>query len=213
MTAATLHARPLAPRGTAPGAGLHFFGTAALFVPTDLPDGSLPMVVLLHGATSHPEQALPYLRDQAEEAKFLLLAPKSRAITWDAIRTGFGPDVEALDTALTEVFERFGVDPARIAVAGFSDGASYALGLGLANGDLFSRVIAFSPGFVVPGPRHGRPPVFVSHGDADPVLPIERCSHRLVPALRATGYQVDFHEFSGGHEVRPDLATVAVSDL
>jgi predicted esterase len=41
---------------------------------------------------------------------------------------------------------------------GFSDGASYALSLGLANGDLFTHVLGFSPGFMRV-PRHvGRPP-------------------------------------------------------
>jgi poly(3-hydroxybutyrate) depolymerase len=42
------------------------------------------------------------------------------------------------------------VDPQRICVSGFSDGASYALSLGLANGDLFTHVAAFSPGFMRP---------------------------------------------------------------
>ena len=47
---------------------------------------------------------------------------------------------------------------------------SYALSLGLANGDLFTHVIAFSPGFITPAPPSGRPPIFVSHGTADQVL-------------------------------------------
>ncbi len=31
---------------------------------------------------------------------------------------------------------------------GFSDGASYALSLGVPNGDLFTHIVAFSPGFM-----------------------------------------------------------------
>ncbi len=61
-----------------------------------------------------------------------------------------------------------------MALAGFSDGASYALGLGLANGGLLPRIVALLAGFLPPGPRHGKPPVFVSHGVADDVLPIVR---------------------------------------
>jgi hypothetical protein len=56
------------------------------------------------------------------------------------------------------------VDPTRLAVGGFSDGTSYALSLGLTNGDLFSHVLAFSPGFAVPARRRGRPRLFLSHG-------------------------------------------------
>ncbi len=55
---------------------------------------------------------------------------------------------------------------------GFSDGASYALSIGLTNGDLFTHVVAFSPGFASPVTYTGKPPVFVSHGTHDEVLPI-----------------------------------------
>jgi hypothetical protein len=71
---------------------------------------------------------------------------------------------------------------------GLSDGASYALSLGLLNGDLFTHVIAFSPGFVAKGTRRGNPQVFVSHGLRDQVLPIDRCSRRIVRDLRGDDY-------------------------
>jgi phospholipase/carboxylesterase len=103
------------------------------------------------------------------------------------------------------VFARVAVDPARVAVGGFSDGATYALALGLANGDLFSRVAAFSPGFVIPAPTRGRPRFFVSHGTADPILPIDQCSRIIVPRLRSRGYDVTFREFEGRHEMPPDV--------
>ncbi len=73
--------------------------------------------------------------------------------------------------------------------------------LGLANGDLFRAVLAFSPGqIVVNEPWRGRPRIFVSHGTNDNVLPIDRTSHRIVPALRERGYDVTFREFEGRHE-------------
>ncbi|MGZ4788523.1 MAG: hypothetical protein ACXVZX_08375 [Terriglobales bacterium] len=42
------------------------------------------------------------------------------------------------------------MDPARIAIGGFSDGASYALTIGITNGRLFTHIVAFSPGFMQP---------------------------------------------------------------
>jgi predicted esterase len=146
------------------------------------------------------------LGSAAEEAGIAVLAPDSRAFTWDAIRSRFGPDVIFLDRALKRVFDIVSVDPTHIAIGGFSDGATYALSLGLINGDLFSRVVAFSPGFVVPGKQHGSPRVFISHGKADPVLPIDRCSRRIVPDLQRRGYEVAFREFSGKHEIPADIA-------
>jgi phospholipase/carboxylesterase len=135
-----------------------------------------------------------------------VLAPDSRDTTWDAIRRGFGRDVMFVDRALDRVFDTMAIDPARVAAGGFSDGATYALSLGLINGDLFRRVVAFSPGFVIEGAPAGKPRFFISHGTADPILPIEQCSRAIVPALRARGYEVTFREFNGGHEVPPDIA-------
>src|SRR5436190_993778 len=84
-----------------------------------------------------------------------------------AFGDGFGEDVAFLNRALESVFARLAVDPARVAIGGFSDGATYALSLGLANGDLFPRVVAFSPGFIISAPPHGRPRFFLSHGISD----------------------------------------------
>ncbi len=140
----------------------------------------------------------------------VLLAPTSHQYTWDIIVGGYGPDVEALDGLLEETFSRCWVDPARLAVGGFSDGASYALSLGLTNGDLFDHVVAFSPGFAAPVARRGRPAVFVSHGVRDGVLPIDRTSRQLVPDFKEDGYPVLYREFSGGHTVPPAIAAEAL---
>jgi phospholipase/carboxylesterase len=174
---------------------------------------AVPLVVTLHGAGGDAESGLGLLRPLADERGFLLLAPASRGQTWDAVRNGYGPDVALIDRALTTVFVSFPVDARRVAIAGFSDGASYALGLGLANGTLLRRIVAFSPGFVPPGPAHGRPRIFVSHGVADAVLPISRTSRRIVPALRRDGYDVTYREFPGPHTVPPGVARAAVDWL
>jgi predicted esterase len=189
-------------------------GEPLLHVPPDLAAGrAAPLVVTLHGAGGDAEAGLALLRALADERGLLLLAPSSRGATWDAVRDGYGPDADLLDEALDRVFATVPVDPGRIAVAGFSDGASYALGLGLANGSRFRRVVAFSPGFVPRGPRAGRPAVFVSHGDADAVLPVARTSRRIVPALRHDGYDVTYREFAGPHTVPPEVAREAVDWL
>ena len=49
--------------------------------------------------------------------------------------------------------------------------------------------------------RAGRPRVFVAHGRRDDVLPVERTSGRIVPALRDAGYRVTFRTFGDGHVV------------
>jgi phospholipase/carboxylesterase len=102
------------------------------------------------------------------------------------------------------------VDPTRIVIVGFSDGASYALLLGLTNGDLFTHLVGFAPGFSAPGRAHGAPNIYIAHGTHDRVLPIDRCSRRIVPPLERTGYAVQYHEFEGGHTVPPDIVSEAL---
>lgn len=81
----------------------------------------------------------------------IIVSPQSRGSTWDGIREGFGGDVELIDKALHQIFRQYDIDRRRVAIGGFSDGASYALSLGLINGQLFSHIIAFSPAFICPG--------------------------------------------------------------
>jgi predicted esterase len=165
----------------------------------------------LHGAGSRGRAFLsPELQDQADTARMLLLVPTSKEYTWDVIVGRYGPDVAMIDRALESTFNRYAVDPARIAVGGFSDGASYALSLGIINGDLFTHVLAFSPGFMAPTGQRGSPRVFVSHGTHDDVLPIDRCSRKIVPQLRRAGYDIRYREFEGGHAIPPDVASEAV---
>ncbi len=186
--------------------------TAAVFVPSAYPARQpMPLAVTLHGAGGDAGGGLAPLAAPAEELGVLLLAPKSTRTTWDVLVGGYGPDVELLDRALGHTFDRYAVDPARVMAAGFSDGASYALSLGITNGELFSSVLAFSPGFAAPGRPEGSPRLFVSHGTGDPVLPIDATSRKLVPRFRRSGYDVRYVEFDGGHTVPPEIARGAVA--
>ena len=216
---ARLQARPLAPPPAlvTPGAAdLAVVGRsqALLRVPRPDPAGStVGLLVVLHGSGGDARQAMDLVGDEAARRGVVTVAPRSTDYTWDALVGGFGPDVARIDETLSQVFATCPVDPARLWLGGFSDGASYALSLGLANGDLFSAVVAFSPGFAAPPIVVGRPGIFVSHGVADRVLPIDRTSRRLVPRLRARGYEVAYHEHDGGHTVPERLVRAAFDGL
>lgn len=178
-----------------------------LYVPTTYtPDTAMPLLVALHGAGGGGHQWSIY-DEPAETRGMIVLAPDSRAATWDLALGGFGADVAFLDDALEFTFERCRIDPTRIALGGFSDGASYALSLGVSNGDLFSHLIGYSPGFYLPSTQIvGGPFIFVSHGTDDPILSVRRSRDIIVPELRGTGYNVVYEEFNGGHELPPVIS-------
>ena len=214
--AGRLLSRPGSASASAPH-GLHRLGLEAgrdgqLYVPRGYrAERPAPLVLMLHGAGGSADHGLAPLLALAEEYGLILLAPDSRGRTWDLLIGGYGADVEYIDRALAQAFGRYAVDPSRLAVEGFSDGASYALSLGLTNGDLFSHVLAFSPGFLAPATQRGRPRIYVSHGVADQVLPIEACSRRIAPTVRRAGYDLRYVEFEGGHTVPPGVAREAVA--
>jgi phospholipase/carboxylesterase len=208
-----LHARVRQPT-KAIGAGEHALGLGSdrdgvLNVPKDYrPDSPAPLMVLLHGAGGGARRVVSFL-SVAEAHGIIVLAPDSRGPTWDVIRGDFGPDVQFIDRALEHAFERCAVDRRRLAIGGFSDGATYALSLGIDNGGLFTHIVAFSPGFIVSRNPVGRPRVFVSHGTRDRVLAIDQTSRVVVPHLEDASYPVTYREFDGPHTIPPAIADEA----
>ncbi|MCW3109170.1 MAG: phospholipase, partial [Segetibacter sp.] len=175
-------------------------------------DHPASLAVMLHGAGGHAEHGLSFLRQYADEKNIILLAPASRAPTWDIIAKGsFNADVIFIDEALSLVFQKYKINTGHIAIGGFSDGASYALCIGLSNGDLFTHIIAFSPGFYNTIENKGKPAIFISHGVHDAVLPIAPCSRRIVSRLKRLSYSVNYKEFNGGHEIPADISRGAVN--
>lgn len=209
-----LTARPLAATVTT-AAGTYPLSVATtkdarLFVPQVSGNAAVPLLVMLHGAGGD-EAPVDVVAEAAAGRNVAVLIPRSRASTWDLAAGGFGDDVGVINRALEETFRRVRVDPARIVLAGFSDGASYALTLGIANGDLFSHIVAFAPGFLSPVNRFGNPDIFIAHGSQDVITSPHNTEQNIVPFLRALGYTVRFHGFTGGHAVNAPEADVALA--
>lgn len=216
---ARLTARPATPTMRAtPGThplGLEVERDGLLFIPDGYdPARPAPLVVLLHGAGQSARlwQRFPVV-ERLGARGIVAVAPESRGPTWESRPGGPDGDVAFIDRALAETYRQCAIAPARIALAGFSDGGSYTLSLGLTNGDVFGALLAFSPGYMQPAARRGHPRIFESHGTRDEILPIDVTSRRLVPALREAGYAVSFTEFDGPHTVTRDVAVRAVDWL
>jgi phospholipase/carboxylesterase len=210
-----LRARPTRPT-EAGTVGLHPLALSdgrdgVVYVPADYrSDRPSSLILMLHGAGGDAEGAMNLLQELADPFETILLAVDSRRQTWDVIVSQYGSDIAFIDQALMQTFNRYAIDPNRVAIAGFSDGASYALSVGLTNGNLFRHIIAFSPGFMAPADQVGSPRLFISHGQRDTVLPIDRCSRRIVPRLQQAGYDVLYQEFDGPHTVPEAIRRTAL---
>jgi predicted esterase len=169
-------------------------------------DRAMPLAIVLHGAggTSLSTQ---YAFEYADAFGFVVLAPDSRdQVTWDAMLGEWGPDLEFIARALRYATRQCAIAQDRIGLAGFSDGASYALSMGIGGGDVFSRIVAMSPGVMRPAVVRGKPKIFISHGTRDQVMPIAVTSRQFVPRLRMLGYDVTYREYDGRHRLPPDVA-------
>jgi len=171
-------------------------------VPTTYqPTVPAPLAVLLHnrsGSAQYWEDLS--IGELADDLGIVILAPDSRFSSWDFFEQsvrGFGPDPKFFNIALGYTFQRLNINPQRIALGGFVDGGFEALGVGLANGDLFTHVMAYSPSGLIAPYVQGKPKCFVSVGDDDTAV-LDFTKTNMVQKLIDAAYTVEYVEFDGG---------------
>jgi predicted esterase len=169
-----------------------------------------PLMVLFHGGGGSFERIFPIMQKHADQHGFLLLVPQSTFPTWDIVIAGNGPDRERLEKALAFVAERYTLDPSKLAFAGHSDGGSYSLSNGVANGDFVTHILAMSAGFMAALHQEGTPYIFIAHGSKDEKTPVETAGRDHAQKLKAAGYDVTYLEYDGPHASQPPIVAVAV---
>lgn len=180
-----------------------------------------PLVLFLHGSGERGADGLlpteigigTALRRHAERFPAIVVFPQAPPDTrWPGDATPVA--LAALDRAMAE----FHVDADRVYLTGISMGGGGAWHVAYRDPDRFAALLVVcgrlvpvesAPAPVVPpddGPLFGTLarrlrglPIWVFHGDADPVVPVED-SRRIVAALRALGAPVRYTELAGvGH--------------
>jgi phospholipase/carboxylesterase len=196
---------PLSPLDGAPGTGLlrlALGGARDALLLAMAGEEPRPLWVAFHGAGADAMQMVDVLAPAAKRYRVHLLSLDARGRTWEH---GSGVDLRFLETALERTCASVQIDSRRLCAVGYSDGGSYALGLGLRNAALFSRVLALSPGFA-PTPQRGPwPTVYIAHGRADRVLPIDRCGRKVARQLSEAGVAVHYAKHDGGHELSANV--------
>jgi predicted esterase len=218
----------LANDAAAPAAasGVQKIGDHAFFYrPAAASTSKRPLIVLLHGAGMSARDFLNGLRGEADRCGCLLLSVQSTGATWDTVgllrdaaKGGwaapdqlFGADAGRVELALSVGLRAADADRRSVLLAGFSDGASYALSLGLANPSIFRGVIAIAPGFhLEPAAINPRQRLFIAHSPADRILPFERTRDGMVAPLKRAGFDLRFRPFAGGHRVDRTVLAEAV---
>ncbi len=183
-------------------------------------DGPHPVMLLLHGWSG--DENVMWVFAPRISPRYVMIAPRAPYETprggygWQPSLNGSWPLVDDLLPAarsLMNLLVRLASRPrfasanfAAVDVMGFSQGAAVTGTLALA---FPSRVRAFAllAGFLpedaealaVSRPLEGKP-VFVAHGTADRMVPVER-ARRSVALLRQAGAQVTYCEDDTGHKL------------
>lgn len=157
------------------------------------PTKSWPLILSLHGAAARgtdPESILlfdlPATIEAGVEYPFIIVAPLCPPDTW------WSDHLPALDILLKEVCDRYLVDIDRISVTGVGMGAYGVWHLGAAYPQRFSALVPISGGaaWFYGFPERARSladvPVWIFHGEADPIIPLREAAV-LADELKAAG--------------------------
>mmetsp|Transcript_23681 Transcript_23681/g.28562 ORF Transcript_23681/g.28562 Transcript_23681/m.28562 type:complete len:307 (-) Transcript_23681:113-1033(-) len=185
-------------------------GHVAYIHTPDKVTSNVPVLVVLHGAGKgkfwNVKQSVASWGSIARSYNMIVIYPVARGSTWDYIASKRTQrrDIDFIQFSLNTVRGAFPVDDRRIAVCGLSDGGSMALSLTVHNPNLFQAGMSISAGFCAPPPsvdgRRRSPKIFIQHGSADRMFPLERVGIPLQSKLKRSGYDVEFRVAKGqGH--------------
>jgi phospholipase/carboxylesterase len=187
-------------------------GSAILLTPDEIdPDRLYPLFTILHGAGRHDEALAKAYRNEAERRQALFLIPRSVEPTWDLIASEGRLDLDFLEYAYDLIYRRYPVDALQQTLVGYSDGASYALSVGLCNCSMFSALIGWAAGFLVVDPptaerfREGvpepRPRIYLEHGTHDQLFDFQKVAIPMRDQLQKSGFDVTFSVDEGGRHM------------
>jgi len=120
--------------------------------------------------------------------------------------TGVAESVAQVEELIAREQAR-GIPRERILLAGFSQGGAITLSAGLRRGQPLAGLVALSTYLpevdaaaaqLVEGAT--AQPVFMAHGSADPVIPVQVAEHSL-QVLRQLGFDVEWHRYPMAHQV------------
>jgi phospholipase/carboxylesterase len=187
----------------------------------DAEDGpEIGIVIMLHGRGVTGEDLMPLAQWlKLPRLKYIFPnAPLPVPDYPDGLQWFNLPPMDAEDIPKSRVkllgllheLEKSGTASRSITLMGFSQGAVMTLDVGIRFPRKLRSLIALSGYLHDPptavqekSPATVRLPVFVAHGEHDPILPLSG-SRRAQAFLRQEGLSVEDHEYDMGHEISPD---------
>ena len=161
-------------RGSCPTTRTTTLANGFLRTPARARPGRTPLiVVVLPGGQGDPLDVLGVARAATRRGFAVLYPTRSAGFFWTLNRAQGTSDVKRVGMLLERVLTTGCIDPARISIAGVSNGAGFATRLSCEQPGRFAAVVAVAAGFraLDPCPRSARTSFLAIHGSADAVVP------------------------------------------
>lgn len=201
----------------------------ALYVPSGYqPSKPAPLMILLHGLTSNPQQVIRYegIAEQAEKYGMIVAAPfgYNEGGWYGSLGQGkdFGSETlnrysqgapdnlgelseQDVFNVLEIVRKQFNVDNKRIYLAGHSMGGGGTFYLGMKYADLWAGLAPMAPAVFDRDPAQlaqiTSMPIIVVQGDNDRLVPVEG-TRRWINKMQELGMTHQYIEIAGGDHTR-----------
>jgi len=186
--------------------------------------GRPPLLVLLHGIGADENDLLPLAPMLDPRPKVVSLrAPRDYPVGYAWFQIDFGadgtvrPHLDQAKQSLADLVRwlesapaRYGTDPERTYLLGFSQGAMMSLGVLRTAPELLAGVIALSGRdpeglfpLTAPAEAVAAVPLLVAHGTLDDLLPVEN-GRRTRAAFEGLSRDFTYREFPVGHGIDED---------
>lgn len=196
-----------------------------------MPGARPPLLLLFHGVGSNEESMAPFM--EAFDPRLVVVCVRSplqlgpRSFAWFHVNfTDRGPVINEpearaawtrMPAVIDEAVAQFGADPARVYLAGFSQGGIVSLatlltapervaGAAVMSGRLLPEVL---PHMVAPDRLRAKP-LLIVHGTEDRTLPLAHALHAAT-SLADVPLALTYREFAMGHSVTPESLPVVAS--
>lgn len=191
--------------------------------PDEPAEGAAPAVVVIHGRGANERDLLPIAERLPDSLHVLSVRAPDRlqgGYTWYDLDLSAGglhasqPDEEGFRRSLDLLHEfvdwaidSYDLDPDRMGLLGFSQGAITSLSALIERPERYSWVVALH-GYLAASHEEraenaAGKPVFVGAGESDQIIPVDR-AERAASLLREAGADVRFERYRVGHGTTPE---------
>lgn len=177
-----------------------------------------PLVLAFHGMLDNKDFMPVYTKlDQAAQKHgWILVYPQARGIAWPLLPSGVPAELAFFDSLLKKLKSRYVIDAKRVHLMGMSNGGYFINVIALARSEQVASIVIHSSSLgllaILPLKAKVKYSVFIIHGDADRLIPIQQAKD-TAKAYRRAGHKVRTrfikglgHIWAVKHKVNDDIA-------